>query len=140
MKWGERQLIENLEFLNLDSYNGLTPSNERLAEQWSSRWPVVTAAAKAIYMLGMTEEEPERAKQLMGEASFIRGIFMMELALFWGEIPIIDIARANELGYGRQPLTEVWEYIINDLETAAKNMPDKQDDKNGLPVMPDIRC
>ena len=31
---------------------------------------------RAIYALGMTTEEPERAKQLMGEACFIRGLLM----------------------------------------------------------------
>lgn len=128
-KGGERQLWENPQFLYMDSYKGLMASNERLAEQWSSRWPVVTAAAKAIYALSLTEEEPDRAKRLLGEASFIRGIFTYELAMLWGEVPIIDRAREEELGYRRQPLKDVWEFIINDLETAANNMPDAQSDK-----------
>lgn len=128
-KGGERQLWENPPFLYMDSYNGLMASNEKLAEQWSNRWPVVTAAAKAIYALGMTEEEPDRAKRLLGEASFIRGTFTYELALLWGEVPIIDIERSDELGYGRQPLKDVWEFIIDDLENAANYMPETQSDK-----------
>ena len=45
----------------------------------------------SIYALGMTTEEPERAKQLMGEACFIRGLLMFELSMYWGEIPVIDM-------------------------------------------------
>ena len=41
----------------------------------------------------MTTEEPERAKQLMGEACFIRGLLMFELSMYWGEIPVIDMNR-----------------------------------------------
>ena len=128
-KGGERQLWENPQFLYMDSYKGLMPSNERLAEQWASRWPVVTAAAKAIYALSLTEEEPDKAKKLLGEASFVRGIFTYELAMLWGEVLIIDRAREKELGYRRQPLKDVWEFIINDLKNAAEYMPETQSDK-----------
>lgn len=128
-KGGDRQLSENAEFLYMDGYKGLVPSNGSLSEQWSSRWPVVTAAAKAIYALSLTEEDPDRAKELLGEASFIRGIFTYELSMLWGEVLILDKAREKELGYRRQPLKDVWEFIINDLENAANYMPETQSDK-----------
>ena len=59
----------------------------------------------------------------MGEACFVRGFVDYELAMYWGEIPIIDLDKLDETGYGRQPLTDVWQFIINDLEKAAKYAP-----------------
>ena len=43
--------------------------------------------------------------------------------MYWGEIPVIDMNRTDELGLGRQPLKTVWEYIFNDFITATNNLP-----------------
>ncbi|WP_394700408.1 RagB/SusD family nutrient uptake outer membrane protein [uncultured Bacteroides sp.] len=126
---GNYQLISSGGQAGMDKYNGLlNATSTQVSAIWSNRWPAVTAAAKAIYALGLTQEEPEKAKQLLGEACFIRGMLMMELSMYWGEIPIIDMAHTAELGLGRQPLKDVWEYIINDFQTAANNLPEHWDD------------
>src|SRR5690606_27684376 len=87
----------------------------------------VVSAAKAIYALGITTEDPERAEKLMGEARFMRGLLMFELSMLWGEIPVIDMDRTEELGLGRQPLEVVWQYIIDDFTIAAENLPESYD-------------
>lgn len=110
---GNYQLISSGDQAGMDKYNGqLNPTSTQVSSIWNNRWPAVVSAAKAIYALGMTTEEPERAKQLMGEACFIRGLLMFELSMYWGEIPVIDMNRTDELGLGRQPLKTVWEYIM----------------------------
>ena len=122
---GNYQLISSGDQAGMDKYNGqLNPTSTQVSSIWNNRWPAVVSAAKAIYALGMTTEEPERAKQLMGEACFIRGLLMFELSMYWGEIPVIDMNRTDELGLGRQPLKTVWEYIINDFITATNNLPE----------------
>lgn len=122
---GNFQLISSGDQAGMDKYNGqLNATSTQVAAIWNNRWPAVVSAAKAIYALSMTTEEPERASKLLGEASFIRGILMYELSMYWGEIPVIDMNKQDELGLGRQPLSLVWEYIINDLTTASENLPD----------------
>ncbi len=122
---GNFQLLSSGDQAGMDKYNGqLNPTSTQVSTIWNNRWPAVTSAAKAIYALGMTKENPELAKNLLGEASFIRGLLMFELSMYWGNIPIIDMARTKELGYGPQPLKDVWEYIISDLAIAADNLPD----------------
>jgi hypothetical protein len=126
---GNFQLISSGSQAGMDKFNGLlNPTSTQVSAIWSNRWPAVTSAAKAIYALGLTDEDPERAKQLLGEASFVRGLLMLELSMYWGKIPIIDMNRTQELGLGPQPLKEVWEYIINDFKTAANNLPAQWDD------------
>jgi len=122
---GNYQLLSSGNQAGLDKFNGqLNPVSTQISSIWNSRWPVVTAAAKAVYALGLTTEDPEYAKQLLGEASFMRGLLMYELSMYWGEIPIIDIARTEELGLGRQPLKDVWEFIINDFQIATNSLPE----------------
>ncbi|PWK75380.1 putative outer membrane starch-binding protein [Mucilaginibacter oryzae] len=115
---------------SLDRYNGfLAPSNTALAEQWNSRWLVITSASKAVYALGVNKESGSLKNQLLGEASFIRGALTFEISQYWGEIPIIDQAKTKEYGYKRQPLPLVYQFIINDLENAIKYLPETQTDK-----------
>ena len=65
---GNYQLISSGDQAGMDKYNGqLNPTSTQVSSIWNNRWPAVVSAAKAIYALGMTTEEPERAKQLMGE-------------------------------------------------------------------------
>lgn len=122
---GNFQLISPGDQAGMDKYNGqLNPTSEQVAAIWNNRWPAVVSAAKVVYALSMTTEDPVKAKQLLGEASFIRGMLMYELAMHWGEIPIVDIARSDELGGGRQPLKDVWEFIINDFKVASESVLD----------------
>jgi hypothetical protein len=114
----------------IDRYNGfLAPSNTALAEQWNSRWPVISAAAKAVYALGLNKEEGTRKNTLLGESSFIRAALTFEISQYWGEIPIIDQAKFQEYGTKRQPLSLVYQFIITDLENAVKYLPETQTDK-----------
>ncbi|WP_291142137.1 RagB/SusD family nutrient uptake outer membrane protein [Flavobacterium sp. UBA7680] len=119
----------------LDYYNGfLSQENTALAEQWDSRWLVLQSAGQAIYALNNnTEADTARRNILLGEASFIRASLMFELSQYWGEIPILDQARTQELGYGRHSLPDVYTYIVNDLKVAEANLPVTQSNK-ALPV------
>lgn len=117
---GNFQLISSGDQAGMDKYNGqLNPTSTQVSTIWNNRWPAVVSAAKAIHALGQITDDPERAKVLMGEACFIRGMLMFELSMFWGEVPVVDMSRSEELGYGRQPLTTVWQYIIDDFKTAT---------------------
>lgn len=118
-KQGGQQVQENNVQGALDKYNNaLNPSNSSLAEQWNIRWPVITAAAKAVYYA--------QSNSLKAQASFIRATLNFELAMLWGPIPIIDQENMLE---ARQPLTDVFNFIISDLEFAAQHLEDTQSDK-----------
>lgn len=114
----------------LDRYNGfLTASNTALTQQWSSRWPIISAAARVIFSLATNTEEGERKDILLGESSFIRAALTFEMAQYWGEIPLIDFAKFAEYGTRRQPLTLVYSTIITDLQKAVELLPESQSDK-----------
>lgn len=125
---GNFQLISSGDQAGMDKYNGqLNPTSQQVATIWNNRWPAVVTAAKVVYAAKKTTEDPKKAAQLLGEACFIRGILMFELSMYWGEIPIIDMDRTEELGLGPQPLKDVWTYIIDDFKTAAESLPESYD-------------
>jgi len=118
-KQGAQQIIENNIQGSLDKYNNaLNASNTSLSEQWSKRWPVVTAAAKAIHYA----KDPN----IQAQARFIRATLNFELAMLWGPIPIIDQADMRE---ARQPEKDVFETVIKDLEIAIEHLEDNPADK-----------
>ncbi|MBZ4189167.1 RagB/SusD family nutrient uptake outer membrane protein [Niabella beijingensis] len=109
----------------LDRYDAnLNSSLNHIANQWNLRWPLVNEAARVVQ--GLSKQNPEagsRAAKLLGEASFIRGFLDFQMAMYWGEIPIRDLDREAELGTRRQPLKDVWAFIIADLQRAADLIP-----------------
>lgn len=118
-KQGGQQVHENNIQAALDKYDGaLNASNSSLAEQWNKRWPVITAAAKAV--------KYSTSDELKAQASFIRATLNFELAMLWGPIPIID---QEDMKEARQPLKDVFEFIIRDLEFAVQHLPEIQSDK-----------
>lgn len=117
-KQGGQQMREGSEQPALDKYDGaMNPSNSIIAAEWNKRWPVVSAAAKAIHYSPSTD--------LKAQASFIRASICFELAMLWGPIPIIDLDNLKE---SRQPLSDVFQFIINDLQFASQNLPATQTD------------
>lgn len=113
----------------LDRYDAnLNSTANHIANQWNIRWPIVTEAAKIVKGLGKDSVAPgSREAKLLGEASFIRGFLDFQLTMYWGEIPIRDLDREAELGGRRQPLTDVWNFIIADLQRAANDCPKTND-------------
>lgn len=108
----------------LDRYDGnLNSSLNYIANQWNIRWPLVNESAKIIN--GLEEGVTAGTKQgaLYGEACFVRGFVDFQLVMYWGEIPIRDMKREAELGFRRQPLKDVWAFIIDDLTKAATYCP-----------------
>lgn len=129
---GNFQLISEGDQAGMDKYNGqLNPTSQQVAKIWNNRWPAVVTAAKVIYAANRTTEDPKKAAQLLGEASFMRGMLMFELSMYWGEIPIIDMDRTEELGLGPQPLKDVWTYIINDFTKATETLPESYENEPG---------
>lgn len=110
----------------LDRYDAnLNSLLNHLANQWNIRWPVVNESAKIIKGLQEKNAAPgSKEAHLLGEASFIRGFVDFEMAMYWGEIPIRDLNREAEMGMKRQPLKDVWQFIIEDFTRAAENCPE----------------
>ncbi len=115
----------------LDNYDGmLNSASSQVSEMWARRWPIVSIASQCIYGLeAMAETTTDKAKLdkitlLRANSCFMRAMAMFELTMYWGEIPVYNIADLNEtnIDLSRRPLTEVWKQIYDDLTYASKNL------------------
>jgi hypothetical protein len=119
--------LNNYEEKGFDDYSGgLSGSTTSLGSTWDAYWELVSESGKVIN--GLSGSEDETAKELLGEASFMRGLNMFKLSVLWGDIPIIDKSRQEEFGLARQPQNVVWQFIIDDFRRAVDNLPETQAD------------
>lgn len=119
----------------LDYYNGsLNPASSQISEMWAKRWPAVNMAAKCIKGLEMMiSSETDSAalahlKVLRANACFMRAMSMFEMAMYWGEVPVVEVTDLSvpEVDMSRRPLDVVWKQIFDDLTYASENLDDGQ--------------
>lgn len=109
----------------------MNAENGYSADSWNRRFGIIANCAKIIRaMQAVNPQKGTKAAELLGEASFLRGFVSYQSAMIWGRIPTIDLTRIDngEINYGRQPLKDVWQFIIADLACAAELAPGKNDD------------
>lgn len=71
------------------------------------------------------EEEIRKLKQFEGEVKFIRALHYFFLIDIYGDVQYLDHVPTQEEAYtiSRSPITEVKNYILEDLDFASKNLP-----------------
>lgn len=122
---GEYQVRTDADQAGFDKYDGfMEPNNKPVAELWNIRWPIVVLASEAIVNLegklaSATKEDSVLIKSYLGQACFYRGAVLLELASYWGELPIPTVNGSEIILSGRKPLAEVYQLIESDLITAA---------------------
>ena len=129
---GAFQVRTDADQAELDYYNNYRGAeNSTINAMWNERYLIVNSAAQVInYLPSNIEPDAERRAKLIGRASFLRAAVMFELARYWGPVPVIDIARVNELGFGRQPLDVVYGQIVADLQDAIQKLPESESDRS----------
>ncbi len=113
----------------LDYYDGmLNQSSSQVSEMWARRWPSINMAAKCVKGLEMMiETETDSVKiqylrLLRANACFMRAMSMFEMAMYWGEVPVVEIMdlKVPEVNMSRRPLSEVWQQIYSDFTYASQ--------------------
>lgn len=114
-----------------DYYNGqLNSALDKISAMWQSKWPIINTASLSICGLTILEESEtndenlKKIKLLKANACFMRAMSMFELAMHWGEVPIVEITSLDQTDtdYARRPLPEVWKQIFDDFTYASENL------------------
>lgn len=111
--------------LNTFSVTGL---NGAVIATWSSMYKVIAHCNTTINaILEKTPESvPEADKNAaLAEARFIRGYAYYNLAVLWGDVPIIEdnTKLINSPLVPKNVVNDVYQFVVNDLTFAAKNLP-----------------
>jgi hypothetical protein len=114
-----------------DPINDFSPSivsNTYIEEAWNADFNGIFRANTVIDQLaknGSNVGSPSLALRLQAEAQYLRAFFYFDLVKYYGKVPIVDhpltVAEANVLG--RSSVSDVYKFIISDLQFAMANLP-----------------
>lgn len=98
-----------------------------LVSAWGSFYNVIQQSNKVIIGINGSAVEEDIKKQYIAEARFMRGTAYWYLASLWGNVIISE--DPNELVRNpivhTNPIADVYEFVIRDLEYAAKYLPEQ---------------
>ncbi|EDM38076.1 putative outer membrane protein [Pedobacter sp. BAL39] len=105
----------------------VTDGNTELANAYNSLWIVVAQANGIINNLpAKVPETVDKAvvNQALGEARLFRALAYFHLVRIFGNVPIIEntLDHVNDVQVNTNPVTDVYQFILNDLTFAEANL------------------
>jgi starch-binding outer membrane protein, SusD/RagB family len=106
----------------LYNYNGITGSNFGAA--WATAFTDINTL-NGVLQYGQSLELPETTKkQYLAQAKFLRAFWYFYLVQTYGDVPLhTEFITQPSQAASRQPVAEVYEQIIKDLNEAAADLP-----------------
>lgn len=96
-----------------------------LVESWASFYNVIQQSNNVIIGITASNVDESNKNQYIAEARFMRGVAYWYLASLWGDVIISTDPRelVNNPIVNKNPVKDVYEFAIRDLEYAAKYLP-----------------
>lgn len=107
-----------------------TPNNTLIYNIWRHHYDALNRANIAIVNI---PEDMEGGSMVLGEAKFLRAFLYFNLVRFFGDVPLIDkpFVSLDGLEVPRDPASEVYQLIIEDLDYAISVLPTKASTQYG---------
>ncbi|WP_299212046.1 RagB/SusD family nutrient uptake outer membrane protein [uncultured Aquimarina sp.] len=112
-----------LDRLTVDTNNSINQA------YYANCYKTIALANRILANLDVAEDQDLR-NQYEGEAKFLRALMHFNLTRLYGSIVIVDRVLIGEEGFqlSRRPQSEVYPFIIQDLEDAITLLPEEYDD------------
>ena len=113
-----------------------TPANTNFQNAWQSLYKVVYRTNLILQNVDNVQMSETQKNNIVGQASFLRGLAYFNLVRLWGNVPLItevqtvDEARENF----REDKSKIYEQIIIDLTNAKKLPTSWPDSERGRPT------
>ena len=110
-----------------DTHQGMNTSNSVVENYWEIYY-------QAIYRMNniiKNAEGNDALNSLVGEVRFLRALYYFDMVRMWGDIPLVTTPVSGSEAYGiaRSNVTDVYAQIIDDLNYAVSNLPDKSKER-----------
>lgn len=102
-------------------------SNVYVSDAWNSDYLGIFRANTVLQFLSPEKVTDQTLRnRFEGEARFLRAFFYFDLVRCFGSVPLIDhtVTPTEVLSIGQSPVSEVYDLIISDLETAISLLPE----------------
>jgi len=112
----------------INNFQKNIPTNVYVEEAWRSDFNGIFDANTILDQLSKNGNYAGSAvlvTRLTAEARFLRGFFYFDLVKYYGKVPIIDhpASAAEANATSRSAVTDVYKFIIDDLQFAVANLP-----------------
>ncbi len=103
----------------------MSDDNELVLGYWNEYYKAIYILNNIIVKSGELDFASKDA--LIGEARFLRAMYYFDMVRAWGDIPLVKVPIDIDEAYAqvRTPMSEVYEFIVDDLTFAASNLPTK---------------
>lgn len=101
--------------------------NAGVLDLWRGPWPGILMTNIVLDAAPQLDIDEETRNRSMGEAYFLRAHYYFILARFFGDVPLITEPQSadSDLFPSRDPVAQVYELIISDLNAAGELLPPK---------------
>jgi starch-binding outer membrane protein, SusD/RagB family len=112
----------------VNSFHKTLASNPYVSEAWRTNYNGIYRANVLLENLqtkGDIITDATLRKRLEGEARFLRAFYYFDLVRWFGKVPLIKnpITASESLDIPKTPVSEVYDFIMADLDTAANYLP-----------------
>ena len=114
--------------LGLSSYQTLTPSNGQVEQLFSTTYQSIQLANLALEYSTQTTDFAELNVRI-GEVRTIRAFYYFLLVQNFGDVSLVkELISTPVVHFERAPASEIYQFIIDELEAAIEVLPLAQDD------------
>ena len=114
--------------LGLATYQTLTPSSSPVKEFFETLYQTIQIANIALEYADLTEEFDQLPVRV-AEAQTIRAFYYFLLVQHFGDVSLVtDMVKTPVTHFDRRPANEVYQFIIDELESAIEALPNEQGD------------
>lgn len=112
----------------LTSYSSLTPGTTQVRDFFQTLYESIQVTNTAIHYAGLTKDFAELESRL-GEARFLRAYYYFLLVQHFGDVSLVtEMVDKPITHFERLPASEVYAFIIAELEQALDEVPEVQND------------
>ncbi|MDT0677583.1 RagB/SusD family nutrient uptake outer membrane protein [Autumnicola musiva] len=114
--------------LALTTYQSLTPGTPQVGDFFQTLYESIQVQNTALHYADLTEEFPELESR-KGETRFLRAYYYFLLVQSFGDVTLVtDMINEPITHFERTPASEVYEFIIDELEMALEEVPVTQNE------------
>jgi len=108
--------------------HSVDPSNEYISEKWKAGYDAIQRANDVLRDLPLaTDMSAAEIAEVTGEVHFLRGVFHLELAKLWRNVPYVDEKITYSAGnYNLPNPGPIWDKIEADFTAAMAALPKTQ--------------
>ncbi len=114
---------------------GMISNARYVRDTWNAVWEAVNRANAVIDNVATIDMNVDVQNRIIGEARFLRALHYFNMVRRWGGVPILrnETTSSNilDLQVTRNSVTEVYDFIIEDLTFALDNLPRIADTDQG---------